>query len=123
MHNILYLQTDGVAMGGPLAMRGPSFIVAEIYTISSIETTAITTADTPPRIWERPVDDVYSPSYADETLNSSSSTSTIYIQKLNLPWKRKKIRPSPSSTHSYNEIKMALSHSKSTENPHILTSI
>ena len=57
-------QTDGVAMGGPA--------VAEIYI--SIETTAITTADTPPRIWERHFDDVFSPSYADPTLNSSSST-------------------------------------------------
>ena len=47
-------QTDGVAMGGPA-----SSIVAEIYMIS-IETTAITTADTPPRIWERHVDDVFS---------------------------------------------------------------
>ena len=36
-------QTDGVAMGGPA-----SSIIAEIYMIS-IETTAITTADTPPR--------------------------------------------------------------------------
>ena len=50
MHNIIYLQwefhqqTDGVAMGGPA-----SSIVAEIYMLS-IETTAITTADTPPRI-------------------------------------------------------------------------
>ena len=66
---------------------------------------------------------MYSPSYADATLNSSSITSTAYIQKRNLPWKRKKIRPAPSSTHSYNEIKIALSQSKSTENPHILTSI
>ena len=41
-------------MGGPA-----SSIVAEIYMIS-IETTAITTADTPPRIWERHVDDVFS---------------------------------------------------------------
>ena len=47
-------QTDGVAMGGPV-----SSIVAEIYTIS-IEITAITTADTPPRIWEHHVDDVFS---------------------------------------------------------------
>ena len=47
-------RTDGVAMGGPA-----SSIVAEIYMIS-IETTAITTADTPPRIWERHVDDVFS---------------------------------------------------------------
>ena len=47
-------QTDGVAMGGPA-----SSIVAEIYMII-IETTAITTADTPPRIWERHVDDVFS---------------------------------------------------------------
>ena len=37
-------QTDGVAMGGPA-----SSVVAEIYMIS-IETTAITTAGTPPRI-------------------------------------------------------------------------
>ena len=66
---------------------------------------------------------MYSPSYTDATLNSSSSTSIAYIQKRNLPWKRKKIRPSPSSTHSYNEIKKALSQSKSTKNPHILTSI
>ena len=41
-------------MGGPA-----SSIVAEIYMIS-IETTVITTADTPPRIWERHVDDVFS---------------------------------------------------------------
>ena len=41
-------------MGGPA-----SSIVAEIYMIS-IETTAITTADTPRRIWERHVDDVFS---------------------------------------------------------------
>ena len=41
-------------MGGPA-----SSIVAEIYMIS-IETTAITTADTPPRIWECHVDDVFS---------------------------------------------------------------
>ena len=47
-------RTDGVAMGGPA-----SSVVAEIYMIS-IETTAITTADTPPRIWERHVDDVFS---------------------------------------------------------------
>ena len=47
-------QTDGVAMGGPA-----SSIVAEIYMIS-IETKAIRTADTPPRIWERHVDDVFS---------------------------------------------------------------
>ena len=47
-------QTDGVAMGGPV-----SSIVAEICMIS-IETTAITTADAPPRIWECHVDDVFS---------------------------------------------------------------
>ena len=46
-------QTDGVAMRGPA-----SSIVAEIYMIST-ETTAITTADTLPRIWERHVDDVF----------------------------------------------------------------
>ena len=47
-------QTDGVAMGEPA-----SSIVAKIYMIS-IETTVITTADTPPRIWECHVDDVFS---------------------------------------------------------------
>ena len=46
-------QTDGVAMGGPA-----SFIVVEIYMIS-IEISAITTADTPLRIWERHVDGVF----------------------------------------------------------------
>ena len=43
-------QTDGVAMGGPA-----SSIVAEIYMIS-IETTVLTTADTPPTILESHVD-------------------------------------------------------------------
>ena len=41
-------------MGGPA-----SLIAAEIYMIS-IETTAVTTADTSPRIWEHYVDDVFS---------------------------------------------------------------
>ena len=49
-----YQQTDGAAMGGPT-----SAIVSEIY-IQSLETTAITTADHPPKIWERHVDDVFS---------------------------------------------------------------
>ena len=41
-------------MGGPT-----SAIVSEIY-MQSLETTAITTADHPPKIWERHVDDVFS---------------------------------------------------------------
>ena len=49
-----YQQTDGAAMGGPT-----SAIVSEIY-MQSLETTAITTADHPPKIWERHVDDVFS---------------------------------------------------------------
>ena len=48
-----YQQTDGAAMGGPT-----SAIVSEIYMQSS-ETTAITTADHPPKVWERHVDDVF----------------------------------------------------------------
>ena len=41
-------------MGGPT-----SAIVSEIY-IQSLETTAITTADHPPKVWERYVDDIFS---------------------------------------------------------------
>ena len=41
-------------------MEGPtSAIVSEIY-MQSLETTAITTADHPPKVWERHVDDVFS---------------------------------------------------------------
>ena len=47
-------QTDGAAMGGPT-----SAIVSEIC-MQSLETTAITTADHPPKVWERLVDDVFS---------------------------------------------------------------
>ena len=49
-----YQQTDGAAMGGPT-----SAIVSEIY-MQSLETTAITTADHSPKVWERHVDDVFS---------------------------------------------------------------
>ena len=48
-----YQQTEGVAMGG-----SPSSIVAEIY-IQATETTASTTTSHPPKVWERPVDDVF----------------------------------------------------------------
>ena len=41
-------------MGGPT-----SAIVSEIH-LQSLETTAITTADHPPKVWERYVDDVSS---------------------------------------------------------------
>ena len=41
-------------MGGPT-----SVIVSEIY-IQSLETTAITTVDHPPKVWEHYVDDVFS---------------------------------------------------------------
>ena len=49
-----YQQTDGAAMGGPT-----SAIVSEIYMQSS-ETTAITTADHPPKVWVSHVDYVFS---------------------------------------------------------------
>ena len=59
MHHILQIQwrflpTNGAAMGGPT-----SAIVSEIY-IQSLGTTAITTADHPPKVWDRHVDDVFS---------------------------------------------------------------
>ena len=49
-----YQQTDGVAMGGPA-----SSTTAEIY-MQAHESTAISTALHPPKVWERSVDDVYS---------------------------------------------------------------
>ena len=49
-----YQQTDRAAMGGPT-----SAIISEIY-MQSLETTAITTADHPPKVWERHIDDVFS---------------------------------------------------------------
>ena len=49
-----YQQTDRAAMGGPT-----SVIVSEIY-MQSLETTAITTADHPPKVWKRHFDDVFS---------------------------------------------------------------
>ena len=49
-----YQQTDGVAMRGPA-----SHTTAEIY-MQAHETTAISTAPHPPKVWERFVDDVYS---------------------------------------------------------------
>ena len=48
-----YQQTDRAAVGGPT-----SAIVSEIY-MQSLQTTAITTADHPPKVWERHVDDVF----------------------------------------------------------------
>ena len=95
-------QTDGVAMGGPA-----SSIVAEIYMIS-IETTAIMTAATPPRIWECHVDDVFSILRRCNIEQFFQHINSLH-PKRNLLWKRKKSRPSPSSTRSYNEIKTALS--------------
>ena len=49
-----YQQTDGVAMGG-----AASSTTAEIY-MQAHESTAISTALHPPKVWERFVDDVYS---------------------------------------------------------------
>ena len=49
-----YQQTDGVAMGGPA-----SSTTAEIY-MQAHESTAISTALHPPKVWERFADDVYS---------------------------------------------------------------
>ena len=49
-----YQQTEGVAMGGP-----PSSIAAEIY-MQGTETTALTTTNHTPKVWECHVDDVFS---------------------------------------------------------------
>ena len=49
-----YQQTDGAAVGGPT-----SAIVSEIY-MQSLETTAIRTADHPPKVWKGHVNDVFS---------------------------------------------------------------
>ena len=49
-----YQLTDGAAMGGLT-----SAIVSEIY-MQSLETTAITTADHPPKVWKHHVSDVFS---------------------------------------------------------------
>ena len=49
-----YQQTDRAAMRGPTSAN-----VSEIY-MQSLETTGITTADHPPKVWERHVDDVFS---------------------------------------------------------------
>ena len=48
-----YQQTDGVAMGGPA-----SSTTAEIY-MQAHESTAISTALHPPKVWERFVDDFW----------------------------------------------------------------
>ena len=57
-------------------MRGPtSAIVSEIY-IQSLETTAITTAGHPPKVWERHVDEVFSivnKTYLEELLEHISN--------------------------------------------------
>ena len=60
-----YQQTNRAAMGGPT-----SAIVSKIC-MQSLEKTAITTADHPPKVWERHVDDVFSivrKSYLQELL-------------------------------------------------------
>ena len=48
--------SSNAAMGGGLT----SAIVSEIYMQKTLETTAITTADHPPKVWECHVDDVFS---------------------------------------------------------------
>ena len=68
-------------MGGPT-----SSIVSEIY-MQPLETTAITTADHPPKVWERHVDDVFSivcKSYLQELLdhiNKFTSPNTIHQRR------------------------------------------
>lgn len=52
-NNNFLSQTDGVAMGGPT-----SSVIAEIY-MQAHESTALTTAACPPKVWERHVDDVF----------------------------------------------------------------
>ena len=76
-----YQQTDEAAMGGPT-----SAIVSEIY-MQSLETTAITKADHPPKVWECQVDDVFpkvGKTYLQELLGHINK-STIYIPKHNSP--------------------------------------
>ena len=61
-----YQQTDRAAMGGQT-----SATISEIY-MQSLETTVITTADDPPKVWESNVDDVFSTvskAYIQEQLN------------------------------------------------------
>ena len=78
-----YQQTDGAAMGGPT-----SAIVSEIY-MQALEMTAITTANHPPKIWERHVDDVFSV-IQRIYLENYYTTSTVYIHKHNSQKKKKK---------------------------------
>ena len=72
LNNQFCQQTDRTAMGGPT-----SAIVSEIYR-QALEMTAITTADHPPKIWERHVDDVFSVNCY--TANSPSRTTTPHQQ-------------------------------------------
>ena len=77
-----YQQTDGEAMGGPT-----SAIVSEIY-IQSLETTAITTTDHPPKVCKHYIDDVFS--IVHKTYHKNYwNTSTIYIPQHNSPKKKK----------------------------------
>ena len=78
-------------MGGPT-----SAIVSEIY-MQSLETTAITTAEHPPKVWERHADDVFSivnKAYPQELLEQI----TIYTPKHNSPKKKKTTPVFHSST-------------------------
>ena len=78
-----YQQTDGAAMGG-----STSAIVSEIY-MQSLKTTAITTADYPPKVWECDVDDTFSivhKIYLQEVLEHINN---LHPQTHNSPKKKK----------------------------------
>ena len=74
-----YQQTEGVAMEGL-----PSLIVAEIY-MQATKTTAITTTNYPPKVWECHVDDVFS--IICPTYMTSFNMSTAFTPRKSLPWK------------------------------------
>ena len=104
-------------MGGPA-----SSIVAEIYMIS-IQTTAITTSDTPPRIWDRHVEDVFSilrrcnlEQFFQHINNLHPKTKFTMEKEENstIPFLNALIQRNQNGT---------ISVKQSTENPHILTSI
>ena len=76
-----YQQTGGVAMGSPA-----SSTTAEIY-MQTDQSTAISTALHPPKVWERFGDDVYS--IVKHNWKTFPITSTIFIKILSLLWRKK----------------------------------
>ena len=75
-----YQQTDGAAMGGPT-----SAIVSKIY-MQSLETTAISTADRPPKLWQHHVDDVFSRTHQQFTSPNTIHQRTTPLFHSSTPW-------------------------------------